>query len=80
MLIAYEPNSDVLTVTVASSPVVQSQLQGAASVGYNSLGDVVSVTVANASTVLFENGGQVQVELPPVETVVVTETVVENRL
>lgn len=79
MLIAYEPNTDVLTVTVNSAPVVQSQPQGAATVGFDAAGAVVSIAVASASTVLFEHGGQVQVTLPQVETVVVTERVIETN-
>jgi uncharacterized protein YuzE len=73
MLIAYEPNSDVLTITLAAGVAVQSQVQGLAQVNYDADGAVSSIQIADASTVLFENGGQINVALPDTETVVVTE-------
>ena len=87
MLISYEPNSDVLTIAVHAAPVAQTQMQGGATVGFDAAGGVVSVVVANASTVLWEHGGQVQIMLPQVQQVVaqavpvaapVTTTVVET--
>lgn len=64
MLISYEPNSDVLSITFKAAPAVQSQSQGGATVGFDALGAVVSVSVAEASTLLWERGGQVNVLLP----------------
>ena len=64
MLISYEPNSDVLTITFGAAPVAQIQPQGTATVSFDALGQVVAVTIPNASTTLWEQGGQVQVLLP----------------
>ncbi len=76
MLIAYEPNGDVLTITVAAAPPAQTQMQGAVSVGFDATGNVVSVAVPNASSVLWEHGGQVAVMLPQVAPVVVAPVAV----
>ena len=73
MLIAYEPNSDVLTITFTAGVAVQSQAQGLATVHFDANGAVSSIVVPNASTVLFENGGQIDVALPTPQKVVVTE-------
>jgi YD repeat-containing protein len=64
MLISYEPNSDVLTLTFNAAPVAQTQPQGTATVSFDALGQVVAVTIPSASTTLWEHGGQVQVLLP----------------
>jgi YD repeat-containing protein len=64
MLISYEPNSDVLTLTFNAAPVAQTQPQGASTVAFDALGQVVSITISNASSTLWEHGGQVQVLLP----------------
>ena len=64
MLISYEPNSDVLTITFGAAPVAQTQPQGASTVSFDAAGQVVVVTIPNASSALWENGGQVQVLLP----------------
>ena len=64
MLIAYEPNSDVLTITLEAAPVAQNQLQGSCNVGFDANGRAVSVAIAEASTLLWEHGGQVQIALP----------------
>ena len=64
MLISYEPNSDVLTITFGAAPVAQTQPQGASTVGFDAAGQVVAVTIPNASSALWEQGGQVQVLLP----------------
>lgn len=82
MLIAYEPLSDVLTITLAAGVAVQSQTQGLTTVNYDAAGAVSSVVVPNASTVLWENGGQIDVALPvvtPVKTTVVETTRVVER-
>lgn len=73
MLISYEPNSDVLTITVGAVPIAQTQMQGAVSVGFDATGAPVSVSVPNASTTLWEHGGQINVMLPQTQT---TQTVV----
>ena len=73
MLIVYEPNSDVLTITLAAGVAVQSQAQGMATVNFDASGAVSSIVVPNASTVLWENGGQIDVVLPEAKKVVVTE-------
>lgn len=70
MLISYEPNTDILTIAVQAAPVAQTQMQGAANVGFDAMGNIVSVVVADASTVLWEHGGQVQIALPQVVQVV----------
>jgi len=64
MLISYEPNSDVLTLTFNASPVASVQQQGLATVSLDALGQVISVAIPNASSALWENGGQVQVLVP----------------
>ena len=73
MLISYEPVGDVLTVTLSTGVPVQAQMQGLTKVNYDAAGAVSSVEVPNASTVLWENGGQVTIALPQTEQVVVTE-------
>jgi uncharacterized protein YuzE len=86
MLIAYEPVSDVLTITLSVSVPVQAQMQGTAKVNYDANGAVSTVEIPNASTVLWENGGQVTIALPvsappataQVTTVVETTRVVEK--
>ncbi len=85
MLISYEPNADVLSVTMQAVPVAQTQLQGTISVGFDAAGQVVSVSIPNASSVLWEQGGQVNVMLPvsapaTATTVVETTRVVERPL
>jgi uncharacterized protein YuzE len=78
MLISYEPNSDVLTITFSAGVAVQSQLQGTVKVNFDAGGTVSSVQIPDASSLLWESGGQVNVVLPEVqqvETVVVTQTV-----
>ncbi len=78
MLIAYEPNSDVLTITLAAAPVAQNQLQGSCTVGFDATGRPVSIAIPDASTLLWERGGQVQIALPEVATVVETTIVTEK--
>ncbi len=45
MLIAYEPNSDVLTITLAAGVATQSQAQGLATVNFDANGAVSSIVV-----------------------------------
>ena len=78
MTISYEPMSDVLTITIEAAPVAQSQLQGTVSVGFDAAGAPVSVAIPQASTLLWEHGGQVSVMLPPATQTVVTQ-IVEQR-
>ncbi|HEX8551280.1 MAG TPA: hypothetical protein VF681_06955 [Abditibacteriaceae bacterium] len=78
MLISYEPLSDVLTITVQAAPAAQTQLQGTVSVGFDVTGAVSSVSIPNASSILWEQGGLVNVALPATETVVVTEQVIQR--
>lgn len=73
MLIAYEPVSDVLTITLTAGVPVQAQMQGTAKVNFDANGAASSIEVPNASTILWENGGQVTIALPETEKVVVTE-------
>lgn len=80
MLIAYEPNSDILTITLEAAPVAQNQLQGGCTVGFDANGRAVSVAIADASTLLWEHGGQVQIALPEVATVVETTIVTEKPI
>lgn len=77
MLISYEPNSDILTITTQAAPVAQTQLQGTVSVGFDAAGSVVSIAIPDASSVLWEHGGQVNVLVPETQTVVTQ--VVEQR-
>jgi uncharacterized protein YuzE len=78
MLISYEPNSDILHITLQSAPSAQTQVQGTVTVGFDAAGAVTSIAIPDASTVLWERGGQVNVMLPEVQTVV-TQRVVERR-
>lgn len=86
MLIAYEPVSDVLTITLTAGVPVQAQMQGTAKVNFDANGAASSIEVPNASTILWENGGQVTIALPvsappataQVTTVVETTRVVEK--
>jgi len=78
MLISYEPNSDVLNITLQAAPVAQTQVQGTVTVGFDAAGAVTSIAIPDASSVLWERGGQVNVMLPEVQTVV-TQRVVERR-
>ena len=83
MLIAYEPNSDILTITVQAGAVAQTQMQGTVTVGFDAAGNVLSCAVPDASSVLWEKGGQVNIMLPtptPTATVVETTRVVERTL
>lgn len=73
MLITYEPNSDVLTITMNATLIAQTQLQGAVSVGFDASGGVATVSIPDASTTLWEHGGQINVMLPQIQT---TQTVV----
>ena len=73
MLISYEPTSDVLTITLNAAPIAQTQVQGAATVGFDVNGAPVSVSLPDASSVLWEHGGQVNIMLPQPQT---TQTVV----
>ena len=88
MLIAYDPMDDVLSITLQSAPAAQTQQQGTIAVSLSAAGEPISVAIPNASTLLWENGGQVSVLLPEKTTVVtqttvaqpgVTEQVVERR-
>lgn len=78
MLIAYEPTSDVLTITIQGAPLAQTQVQGTVAVGFDATGKVVSVQVPDASSVLWEHGGQINVMLPQAVAPVATTTVVET--
>lgn len=79
MLISYDPMSDVLSITMQGAPVAQTQTQGTVAVGFDATGAAVSVSIPNASTALWENGGQVSVMLPQAAPTVV-ETIVERRV
>ncbi len=82
MLISYDPMSDVLSLTLASTPLAQTQVQGSVTVNFDATGGVVSVVIPNASSALWENGGQINVMLPvsaPVPTTVVETTRVVER-
>jgi len=75
MLIAYDPMNDVLSITLQAAPAVQTQQQGTVNIGFDAAGEAVAVSISEASTLLWENGGQVSVLLPE-KTTVVTETTV----
>ena len=75
MLISYEPNSDILTITFQAAPAAQTQVQGTVTLSLDASGAPVSVSIPEASSILFESGGQVNVMLPE-RTV---QTVVEVR-
>ena len=53
MLISYEPNSDVLTITLQAVPVAQTQMQGTVTVGFDAAGGVTSIAIPDASSVLW---------------------------
>lgn len=78
MTISYEPMSDVLTITIEAAPVAQTQMQGLASIGFDAAGAPVSIAIPQASTLLWEHGGQVSVMLPQATQTVVTQ-IVEQR-
>ena len=81
MLISYEPLADVLTITLQSGLAAQTQQQGTVAVSLDAAGEPVSVAIPNASTVLWENGGQVNVMLPErVAAPVIVEEVVQRRV
>jgi len=80
MLISYEPLSDVLSITLKAAPAAQTQVQGTVQVGFDATGAVVSVAIPEASSLLWEHGGQVNVMVPePAPTTVVRETTVVQR-
>lgn len=82
MLISYDPMSDVLNLTLGSAPMAQTQVQGSVTVNFDATGAVVSVAIPNASSALWENGGQINIMLPvpaPVPTTVVETTRVVER-
>lgn len=78
MLIAYDPMTDVLSITLQAAPAAQTQTQGTVAVGFDAAGAPVSVSIPNASSVLWENGGQISVALPEPAQTVVTETTVSQ--
>jgi uncharacterized protein YuzE len=69
MLISYEPNSDVLTITIGAGAVAQQQVQGTTTVNYDATGAPLSVAIPEASSLLWEHGGQVNVVLPQARVV-----------
>lgn len=77
MLISYEPVADVLTITLQAGPQAQTQVQGTVTVGFDAAGQMSSVSIPEASTVLWEHGGQVSV-VTPVSAPVTATTVVET--
>ena len=81
MLISYEPLADVLTVTLQAGLAAQTQQQGTVSVSLDAAGAPVSIAIPNASTLLWENGGQVSIMLPEKAVApVVVEEVVTRRV
>ena len=80
MLISYEPLSDVLTITLASAPAAQTQTQGNVQVSFDATGAPISVAIPSASTLLWENGGQLNVMLPEVTPVQETTVVETTRI
>ena len=82
MLISYEPMSDVLSIALDGAPVASTQQQGTVMVSFDTNSRPVSVAIPNASSLLWENGGQVNVLLPvsaPTQTTVVETTRVVER-
>lgn len=75
MTIAYEPNSDVLTISTGAL-AAQTQVQGTVTVSFDANGAIASVVIPDASTALWEHGGQVQVAVPTT----VTQTIVVERV
>lgn len=78
MLIAYDPMSDVLSITLQAAPAAQTQTQGTISVSLDAAGAPVSISIPEASSALWEKGGQLNVMLPQPTATVVTETVVSQ--
>lgn len=79
MLISYEPNSDILTITMNAGAPASTQVQGTVTVSFDAAGAPLSVSVPDASSLLWENGGQVNVMLPQQATTVVETTQVVQR-
>jgi hypothetical protein len=79
MLITYEPNSDILTVTLGAGAPASTQVQGTVTVSFDAAGAPLSVAIPEASSLLWENGGQVNVMLPQTATTVVETTQVVQR-
>ncbi len=75
MIVSYEPMGDVLTITLEAAPVAQTQMQGTVSVGFDANGAPVSVAIPQASSLLWEHGGQVSVMMPQTTQTVVTQVV-----
>ena len=78
MLIAYDPMTDVLSITLQAAPAAQTQVQGTISVGFDAAGAPVSVAIPEASSALWQNGGQLNVLLPEPAATVVTQTTVSQ--
>lgn len=79
MLISYEPNSDILTITMGAGAPASTQVQGTVTVSFDAAGAPLSVSVPDASSLLWENGGQVSVMMPQQATTVVETTQVVQR-
>lgn len=71
MLISYEPMSDVLSITLEAAPVAQTQQQGTVLVSFDATARPVAVAIPNASSLLWEHGGQISVMLPQTAPVAV---------
>lgn len=80
MLIAYDPMSDILSITLQAAPAAQTQQQGTVTVGFDAAGEPVSVSIPEASTRLWKDGGQISVSLPEKTTVVTQTTVAQPGL
>jgi hypothetical protein len=70
--------SDVLSITLHAAPATQTQTQGTIVVGFDAAGAPVSVSIPEASSALWENGGQLNVALPEPAATVVTQTTVSQ--
>lgn len=80
MLISYEPNSDILSITLQAVSAAQTQVQGTVSVSFDAAGNPVSIAIPDASTVLWEHGGQVNVMLPTLPPATATTVVETTRV
>ena len=79
MLISYEPNSDILTITMGAGAPATTQVQGTINVSFDAAGAPLSVSIPEASSLLWERGGQVSVMMPQQATTVVETTQVVQR-
>lgn len=78
MLVSYDPMSDVLSITLGAAPIAATQMQGTVRAGFDAAGSLVSIAIPEASSVLWEHGGQVNIAAPEPVATIVHEHIVEH--